>query len=102
LCAVRVAMAPANVSRIVGEEAANGFSNCPPVHLTGVNVLRPRESAATEHKNEFEERNVAGDAEALEVFEKLNVLSTPATLTDDEVVVGFDRDRLSQLLDIGT
>jgi len=95
-------MAAANVSRFVSKEAANGSSYCRSVHLTGVNVLRPRESVATEHKNEFEERNVAGDAEALEVLEKLNVLSTPATLADDEVVVGFDRDRLSQLLYIGT
>jgi glutaredoxin 3 len=54
----------------------------------------------SEHSIEFEEQDVAADEEALEELERRNVFSTPATLVDDELVVGFDRERLSRLLEI--
>lgn len=46
----------------------------------------------------FDERNVAEDAEALAELEKIEVFSTPVTIIDGQVVVGFDRKRLEQLL----
>lgn len=46
----------------------------------------------------FVERDVAQDETALAELEALGVMTTPVTLIDDEVVVGFDRERLNVLL----
>ena len=47
----------------------------------------------------FEERCVTYDNDALqELAEKYNSRSTPTVVIDDEVVVGFDPERLDQLL----
>ncbi|MFB0536337.1 MAG: glutaredoxin family protein [Anaerolineae bacterium] len=46
----------------------------------------------------FEERDVAQDEAALSALEQLGVMTTPVTLIDDEMVIGFDRQRLSALL----
>jgi glutaredoxin len=46
----------------------------------------------------FTERNVAIDSSALTELEKLGYLTTPVTLIDNEVVVGFDAQRLARLL----
>ncbi len=47
---------------------------------------------------EFTERNIAADPAALAKLEKLGYMTTPVTLVDGEVVVGFDRTRLERLL----
>ena len=47
---------------------------------------------------EFVERNVASDPAALAELEELGYMTTPVTLLDGEVVVGFDTKRLSDLL----
>jgi glutaredoxin len=47
---------------------------------------------------EFRERNVAEDSAALAELEKLGYMTTPVTVIDDEVVVGFARDKLEELL----
>ncbi len=49
---------------------------------------------------EFAERNIAADPAALAELEKLGYMTTPVTLVDGEVVVGFDRARLERLLEI--
>ena len=46
----------------------------------------------------FEERDVAQDEAALSALEQLGVMTTPVTLIDDEMVIGFDRERLNALL----
>jgi len=46
----------------------------------------------------FVERDIAEDETALAELEQLGVMTTPVTLIDDEVVVGFDRERLNVLL----
>lgn len=46
----------------------------------------------------FTERNIAADETALAELEKLGYMTTPVTLIDAEVVVGFDRARLEALL----
>jgi glutaredoxin len=48
---------------------------------------------------EFVERDVSQDAEALVELEALGVMTTPVTVIDGEVVVGFDRPKLEQLLE---
>jgi glutaredoxin len=52
----------------------------------------------SQNRVEFEDRNVATDAAALEELEKLGYATTPVTRIDGEVVVGFDQPRLRELL----
>jgi len=46
----------------------------------------------------FTERDVIADPEAMAELEEIGILSTPVTLVDGEVVVGFDRRKLDALL----
>ena len=48
----------------------------------------------------FTERNIAADETALAELEQLGYMTTPVTLIDGEVVVGFDRPKLERLLGI--
>ena len=50
---------------------------------------------------EFSERNIAEDPSALEELQELNVFSTPVTLIDGELVVGFDKKKIMDLLGMG-
>jgi glutaredoxin len=52
----------------------------------------------SENKVEFEDKNVTEDASAMDELEELGVFTTPVTVIDDEVVVGFDREKLTELL----
>ena len=54
----------------------------------------------SQNKIDVTERNIAVDADALDELEKLGYMTTPVTLIDGEVVVGFDRARLATLLGI--
>jgi glutaredoxin len=47
---------------------------------------------------EFTERNVAEDESTLAELEKLGVFTTPVTVIDGEVVIGFDQLKLEELL----
>jgi glutaredoxin len=46
----------------------------------------------------FRERNVAADRSALAELEKFGIMTTPVTVVNDQVVVGFDREKLQELL----
>ena len=46
----------------------------------------------------FTERNVAVDESALAELEKIGYMTTPVTLVDGGVVVGFDHTKLEKLL----
>jgi glutaredoxin 3 len=46
----------------------------------------------------FTDRNIAADDAALVELEKLGYMTTPVTVVDGQVVVGFDRDKLEKLL----
>lgn len=52
----------------------------------------------SQNKIEFTERNVAADESALAELEKLSYMTTPVTVIDGEVVVGFDISKLQGLL----
>ena len=52
----------------------------------------------SQNKIEFVDRNIAADEVALNELEKLGYLTTPVTVIDGQVVVGFDRDKLQKLL----
>jgi glutaredoxin len=47
---------------------------------------------------QYIERDVARDEEALEELEKLGYMTTPVTTIDGEVVVGYNRKKLEELL----
>ncbi len=48
----------------------------------------------------FQARDVVNDATALEELTKIGVLTTPVTVIDGEVVVGFNQKRLEELLSV--
>ena len=52
----------------------------------------------SQNKIEFVDRNVAADEAALNELEKLGYMTTPVTVIDRQVVVGFDRDKLEKLV----
>ena len=52
----------------------------------------------SQNKIEFVDQNIAGDEAALAELEKLGYMTTPVTVIDGQVVVGFDRDKLEKLL----
>ena len=47
---------------------------------------------------EFVDRSIAADESALAELEKMGYMTTPVTVVDGEVVVGFDRAKLENLL----
>ncbi len=55
----------------------------------------------SQNKIEYTERNIAADETALVELEKLGYLTTPVTVMDGEVVVGFDRAKLESLIQRG-
>jgi glutaredoxin len=46
----------------------------------------------------FIERDVSKDEDALTELKKLGVMTTPVTVIEGEVVIGFDRSKLEQML----
>lgn len=59
------------------------------------------EEFLTQHAIPYEARNVAEDSAALDELLALGVATTPVTVIDGEIVVGFDVKRLSDLLGLG-
>ena len=47
----------------------------------------------------FIERDVSQDENALTELKKLGIMTTPVTVIDSEIVVGFDQSKLEQLLE---
>ena len=56
------------------------------------------EEFLTKHGVAFQARNVAEDQAAKDDLMRLGVATTPVTVIDGEVVVGFDQNRLVALL----
>jgi glutaredoxin 3 len=46
----------------------------------------------------FVQKDVMADEEAMAELEEIGILSTPVTVIDGEIVVGFDRRKLEELL----
>ena len=46
----------------------------------------------------FQTRDIINDATAMEELVKIGVMTTPVTVIDGQVVVGFDRKRFEELL----
>jgi glutaredoxin len=56
----------------------------------------------SQNKIDFTDRNIAADETALHELEKLGYLTTPVTVIDGEIVVGFDVPRLRSLLELSS
>lgn len=56
------------------------------------------EEFLSQHGIPFQVRNVAEDPAAMKELERLGVATTPVTVIDREIVVGFDPKRLAALL----
>jgi thioredoxin reductase (NADPH) len=54
----------------------------------------------SQHGITFEERDVSSDEAALEELQRRSLMTTPVTLIDGKVVVGFDQAKLAELLGI--
>lgn len=54
----------------------------------------------SQNKIEFTDRNIVADEAALNELEKLGYMTTPVTVIDGEVVIGFDAPKLRSLLQI--
>ena len=47
---------------------------------------------------DFIEKNIRTDLDAIQEMVEMNSQSTPTTIIDDEVIRGFDKERISELL----
>ncbi len=56
------------------------------------------EEFLTEHGVAFQARDIATDPTAMDELERLDVATTPVTVIDGEIVVGFNKKRLAALL----
>ena len=56
------------------------------------------EEFLTRHGIAYQTRNVAEDPAAMDDLMRLGVATTPVTVIDGEIVVGFDQKRLAALL----
>jgi glutaredoxin len=56
----------------------------------------------SQNKIGFIDRNIAADETALNELEKLGYMTTPVTLIDGQVVVGFDVPKLRSLLQLSS
>lgn len=54
----------------------------------------------SQNKIEFTDRNIVADEAALNELEKLGYMTTPVTVIDGEIVIGFDAPKLGSLLQI--
>ena len=48
---------------------------------------------------EFTEKNIRTDLDAMQEMVQINSQSTPTTVIDDEVIIGFDQERLTGLIE---
>lgn len=66
---------------------------CPPCEFTKLFLKN--------HDIPFEEKNIARNSKAKkEMINKYNAYSTPVLIIEDEVIMGFDQERIEQLLSL--
>ena len=65
--------------------------SCPPCEFTKLYLKN--------HNISFEEKNIATNTKAKkEMMNKYNAFSTPVIVINDEAIIGFDQERIEQLL----
>lgn len=53
-----------------------------------------------EHNVEFEEKNITADPEARRFLIKNKIMGVPVIYVDDQMITGFDKDKINELLDL--
>jgi glutaredoxin len=67
--------------------------------FTAVTVRRGNASVdGVQNSVEFTEKNVRTDLDAMQEMVEINSQSTPTTVIDGEVIIGFDKGRISEKL----
>ena len=70
-----------------------GTERCPYCHMA--------KDFLKEHKIEFEDIDVGSNQEAArEMVEKSGQMGVPVIMIGDEIIVGFDRERIKQVLNL--
>ncbi len=83
-----------------GQRRASSFP-CPSHHFTAVAVSLGTTSVnGVRNCVGFVEKNIRTDLDAMQEMVEINSQSTPTTVIDGEVIVGFDKERISQKLEL--
>lgn len=64
----------------------------------GCSVCRAETEFLTQNNVEFTEKNIRTDLDAMQEMVEINSQSTPTTVIDGEVIIGFDKERISEML----
>ena len=49
---------------------------------------------------EFTEKNIRTDLDAMQEMVEMNSQSTPTTVIDGDVIIGFDKEKISEKLEL--
>jgi glutaredoxin 3 len=52
----------------------------------------------SQSKIDFTEKNIRTDLDAIQEMVEINSQSTPTTTIDGEVIIGFDKEKISEML----
>jgi hypothetical protein len=70
-----------------------------PFYFTAVTVRRGTASVdGVRNSVEFTEKNIRTDLDAMQEMVEINSQSTPTTVIDGEVIIGFDKEKISERL----
>ena len=63
-----------------------------------MNVLRQNEEYLSQKQIQFDDRDITKDPSAILELQKLGFMTTPVTVVEDKVIVGFDVAKLDEAL----
>src|SRR5215210_7573800 len=70
----------------------------PSRHFTAVSVSVGTVVYGVRNSVEFTEKNIRTDLDAMQEMVEINSQSTPTTTIDGEVIIGFDKQKISEKL----
>ena len=71
---------------------------CPSYHFTTVTVSIGAVVYGERNSAEFVEKDIRTDLDAMQEMVEINSQSTPTTVIDGEVIIGFDKEKISEKL----
>src|SRR5579883_3384009 len=81
-----------------GSRSRNEHEDRNDIHAAGLNVLPTDERVSFAKANSVQERDVTKDADAVAELQRLGYVTTPITVIDGAVIVGFDAAKLDAAL----
>lgn len=64
----------------------------------GCSVCKAEVKYLSQRNIDFTEKNIRTDLDAMQEMVEINSQSTPTTVIDGEVIIGFDKERISEKL----